>query len=58
MNAKEFFEKVAAMRYHQKRYFATKSADALKMSMQIEKTIDDEIDRVNKILAARNAQKN
>lgn len=57
MNGKEFFEKVAAMRYHQKRYFATRAADALKMSKDLEKTIDDEIDRVNKILAARNAGK-
>lgn len=53
MNAKEFFEKVAAMRYHQKRYFQTKSKDALEMSKKIERQIDDEIDRVNRVLTGQ-----
>lgn len=56
MNAKQFFELVAATRYHQKQYFKTKSADSLQMSKKLEKQLDDEIARVNAILAERNKQ--
>ena len=53
MNAKQFFETVAAMRYNQKQYFATKSPQALDASKRLEKQIDDEINRVNAVLAER-----
>ncbi len=53
MTAKEFFFKVANLRYYQKEYFATRSREALKQAKVIEKEIDEEITRVNKILNER-----
>ena len=50
MNAREFFEKVAAMRAKQKEYFATRSKEVLVESKQLEREIDNEIERVSKIL--------
>lgn len=44
------------MRYNQKQYFATKSPQALDASKRLEKQIDDEITRVNAILAERAKQ--
>lgn len=48
--SKEFFFKVATLRYYQKEYFATRSRAALEQSKALEREIDVEIDRVNKIL--------
>lgn len=53
MNAKDFFELVAALRFQQKTYFKTRSADALQKSKELEKRLDTEIDRVNAVLAER-----
>lgn len=50
MTAKEFFYKVATLRYYQKEYFATRSRAALEQSKALEREIDAEIDRVNKII--------
>lgn len=50
MTSKEFFFKVANLRYYQKEYFATRSRIALDQAKALEKEIDDEIDRVNAIL--------
>lgn len=36
MNAKAFFELVAALRFQQKTYFKTRSADALQKSKELE----------------------
>ena len=44
---------MAAMRFQQKTYFKTKSADALQKSKELEKRLDTEIDRVNAVLAER-----
>lgn len=51
MNAREFFNKVALLRHHQKDYFATRSRDALQASKALEREIDAEIERVNNLLA-------
>lgn len=49
MNAKEFYDKVVAMRAAQKRYFETRSYDWLSKSKELEKEIDKEIERVSNI---------
>lgn len=48
MNSKEFFDKVVLMRRYQKEYFRTRSS-ALRQSKALEKEIDDEIERVQRI---------
>ena len=50
MNAKEFFSLVKEMRLQQKEYFKTRSSDVLKKSKALEKRVDDEISRVERIL--------
>lgn len=53
MNPKEFFDNVSRMRKAQKEYFRTRSGRALTDSKRLEKEIDDEIERVNKVIAER-----
>lgn len=55
MKAKEFFDKVASMRYHQKQYFASKDPSILVKSKELEREIDAEIKRVQNILDTRKA---
>lgn len=55
MNAREFFDKVAAMRAAQKGFFSTKKDDPahqqfLVESKMLEKEIDNEIERVKSII--------
>lgn len=50
MDAKSFFNLVAALRNKQKEYFRTRSQSALRESKALEKRVDDEISRVNGIL--------
>ena len=50
MTAREFFDKVAAMRQAQRDYFKTRDKEVLIRSKQLEKEVDDEIKRVTKIL--------
>lgn len=50
MTARQFFDKVALLRHHQKDYFATRSCDALLASKALEREIDEEIERVNNLL--------
>lgn len=50
MNRYEFFRKVEAMRSAQKEYFSTRSKESLVKSKELEKEIDAEIDRVNRVL--------
>lgn len=57
MNPQEFFKLVEQMRYQQKEYFKTKSQTALRYSKDLEKRIDDEIKRVNKILEEKQQPK-
>ena len=57
MNPKEFFDKVCRMRKAQKEYFRTRSGRALSDSKRLEKEIDDEIERVNKVVEAKNNPK-
>lgn len=53
MSPKEFFDKVSRMRKAQKEYFCTKSGRALNESKQLEREIDAEIERVNRVMAER-----
>lgn len=50
MNSKEFFFRVVQLRKFQKEYFATRSKDALRQSIALEKEIDAEIERVQTAL--------
>ena len=46
MNARQFFDRVVQLRKFQKEYFATRSKDAFRQSIALEKEIDAEIERV------------
>ena len=50
MSPKEFFDKVSRMRKAQKEYLRTRSGRALTDSKRLEKEIDAEIERVNKVV--------
>ncbi len=50
MTAKDFFKLVEQMRQNQKDYFKTRSTESLRKSKELEKQVDDEIARVNKIM--------
>lgn len=50
MTPKEFFDKVVEMRRCQKKYFKNKRQIDLRISKQIEREVDEEIERVQKIL--------
>lgn len=51
MNAKDFFDLVKEMRKNQKDYFKTRSTESLRKSKELEKQVDDEIERVNRIVS-------
>ena len=51
MTAKDFFKLVEKMRQNQKDYFKTRSTESLRKSKELEKQVDDEIARVNKIMS-------
>ena len=53
MNAKQFFDKVVIMRKHQKEYYKTRSREALQASKALETEVDNEIQRVFKVLEAK-----
>lgn len=57
MTPREFFDKVSRMRKAQKEYFRTRSGRALADSKRLEKEIDDEIERVNKVMEEKNNPK-
>jgi hypothetical protein len=57
MSPKEFFDKVSRMREAQKEYFRTRSGRALSDSKRLEKEIDDEIERVEKVMEKKNNPK-
>lgn len=50
MTAREFFEKVAAMRQAQRDYFKNRDKDTLIRSKTLEKEVDDEIKRATEII--------
>lgn len=50
MNAEQFFKLVASMREAQRDYFKSRSRSSLERSKHIERLVDDEIDRVKKIV--------
>jgi hypothetical protein len=49
MNAKEFFSIVTEMRNAQKMYFRNRTTDNLQRSKRLEKQVDDEIRRVQRL---------
>ena len=53
MDAKAFFYLVSQMRTMQKEYFKTRSKSSLEQSKDLEKRVDAEIQRVNKIIEER-----
>ena len=53
MTARDFFDLVTEMRKNQKDYFKTRSTEALRKSKELEKQVDDEIARVNKIISEK-----
>ena len=53
MNSRDFFDMVCRMRKAQKNYFKTRDRDALNMSKEIERQVDEEINRVNSVLAKK-----
>ena len=53
MNSRDFFDMVCRMRKAQKNYFKTRDRDVLNMSKEIEKQVDEEINRVNSVLAKK-----
>lgn len=57
MTPEDFFRHVARMRAAQKEYFRTRSATALRESKRLEKDLDAEIERVNKIKQERQEPK-
>ena len=57
MNPREFFDKVTLMRKAQKEYARRRSSRALTDSRRLEQEIDDEIERVNRVLSERRKEK-
>lgn len=57
MTPREFFDKVSRMRMAQKEYFRTRSGRALADSKRLEQEIDDEIERVEKVMEEKNNPK-
>lgn len=53
MDKKTFFYKVSQMRAAQREFFMTRSSAALAVSKLLERQIDEEIKRVNAIMAAK-----
>lgn len=55
MNARQFYDKVVAMRDAQRRYFETRDKETLAEAKRLEKEIDTEIARVTLLLKAKDA---
>ena len=53
MTARDFFNLVREMRDAQRSYFLTRSRDLLEKSKQLERDIDQEINRVDKLLGEK-----
>lgn len=53
MTPREFYEKVKELRKVQREYFSTRSTKALTQSKTLEKVIDDEIERVERLLVEK-----
>ncbi len=53
MTAQRFFERVTQLRKFQKAYFKNRDKESLQQSIALEKEIDAEIDRVQRILQKR-----
>lgn len=51
MTPKEFFDLVVRMRRTQQEYFKTRSSSALAASKKLERSVDAEIERVNRVMS-------
>ena len=51
MKVIEFFDHVSQMRQAQKEYFKTRNTSILQQSKSLERQVDAEIERVNKLFA-------
>lgn len=58
MNSRQFFDRVVQLRHFQKDFFATRSRESLQRAKALEKEIDDEINRVMKILSCKENPRN
>lgn len=50
MDAKQFYNEVKEMRRLQRLYFKTRNREVMRKAQKIEQVIDDEIERVEKII--------
>ena len=57
MNARAFFDLVSDMRKLQRDYFATGDKTVLAAAKRVERQVDDEIERVNRILGEKGGTK-
>lgn len=57
MTARDFFDLVRRMREAQKGYFPTRSKDLLNKSKELEREVDREIARVDKLLGDKQCPK-
>lgn len=53
MTPKEFFDLVTSMRKFQKEFFKTRNSDAFHKSIELEKKVDKEINRVLDVTGGR-----
>lgn len=53
MNAREFFDLVRELRKAQKEYYQTLSSEAMYKAVKLERKVDDEIARVERVLSER-----
>lgn len=56
MTNRQFFDLVVQLRWSQREYFTTRSRESLQQAKALEKRVDDEIARVQKVLANREQQ--
>lgn len=57
MTARDFFNLVREMREAQRSYFLTRSSDLLSKSKQLEREVDREIARVDRLLGEKQCPK-
>lgn len=52
MNARQFYDLVVRMRQKQKDYFCSRTSSDLRLSKELERQVDAEIERVQKLIGA------
>lgn len=51
MNARQFYDLVVRMRQSQKAYFRSRTSSDLRLSKELERQVDAEIERVEKLIS-------